>query len=158
MVKIENIRDIDMKNALMRLVEVGLTPMQVIDSELKSKVEKKLFLTQNAIYAKSKGKTLDEADNLISVIIKSHKDENLNSKNYENKKLSSNKDYKQIIEPKITKIIYLNQKLLRIFINNDYYYNINIQNYEIKVAIEESNIFKLENNSNKFASNWFFVK
>ena len=154
MVKIENVRDIDMKNALMRLVEVGLTPMQITDSELKPKIEKKLFLNQNAIYAKSKGKTLDEADNLISVIIESQKYENLNSKNYENKKLSSNKDYKQIIEPKITKIIYLNQKLLRIFINNDYYYNINIQNYEIKVAIEESNIFKLENNSNKFASNF----
>ena len=154
MVKLENIRDIDMRNALMRLVEIGLTPMQILDTESKPKVEKKLFVTKNTIYAKSKGRTLDETENLISSVILSQKYESFSSKNYDNKKLTSNQDYNQIIEPKITRIIYLNQKNIRLFINNDYYYNINLANYETKGTIEESNIFKLENNSTKFAANY----
>ena len=154
MVKIENIKDIDMRNALMRLVEVGISPMQILDSESKAKIDKKIFLQSNSVYAKSKGKTLDEAENLEMKVIESQRYENYCSKNYENKKLSYSKEYKQIIEPKITKIICVNQKLLQIFINNDYYYNINLQNYEIKGTIEESNLYKLENNSSKFAPNF----
>ena len=154
MVKIDNIKDIDMRNALMRLVEVGITPMQILDTESKPKVEKKIFLSTNSVYSKSKGKTLDEAENLISVIIDSQKYENFCSKNYENSKLTYNKDYKQIIDPKITKILYINQKLLKIFINNDYYYNINIQNFETKGTIEESHLIKLENNSSKYAPSY----
>ena len=150
-VKIDNIKDIDMRNALMRLVEVGLSPLQILDSESKAKIDKKIFLQSNSIYSKSKGKTLDEAENLESKIIESVRYENYCSKNYENKKLSYNKEYKQIIEPKITRIICLSHKLLQIFINNDYYYNINIQNFETKGTIEESNLYKLENNSSKFA-------
>ena len=154
MVKIENIKDIDMRNALMRLVEVGISPMQILDSESKAKIDKKIFLQSNSVYAKSKGKTLDEAENLEMKVIESQRYENYCSKNYENKKLSYSKEYKQIIEPKITKIICVNQKLLQIFINNDYYYNINLQNYETKGTIEESNLYKLENNSSKFAPNF----
>ena len=37
MVKIENIKDEDEKNALMRLVEVGVTPIQLLSSESKQK-------------------------------------------------------------------------------------------------------------------------
>ena len=154
MVKIDNIRDIDMRNALMRLVEVGLSPMQIMDSESMPKIEKKLFLQKDQIYAKSKGKTLDEAENLISKIIESQRYENYCSKNYENKKVTYCKDYKQIIEPKITKIICLSHKLLQVFINNDYYYTINIQYYETKGTIEESNLFKLENISSKYAPSY----
>ena len=149
MVKIDNIRDIDMRNALMRLVEVGITPMQILDEESKPKIDKKIFLSSNSIYAKSKGKTLDESENLVCNVINSLKYENLCMKNYENKKLTCNKEYKQKIEPRITKILYINQKLLKIFINNDYCYTINTQNLETKKSIEESTIIKLENNSSK---------
>ena len=86
MVKIDNIRDIDMRNALMRLVEVGITPMQILDEESKPKIDKKIFLSSNSIYAKSKGKTLDESENLVCNVINSLKYENLCMKNYENKK------------------------------------------------------------------------
>ena len=155
MVKIDNIRDIDMRNALMRLVEVGITPMQILDEESKPKIDKKIFLSSNSIYAKSKGKTLDESENLVFNVINSLKYENLCMKNYENKKLTCNKEYKQKIEPRITKILYINQKLLKIFINNDYCYTINTQNLETKKSIEESTIIKLENNSSKFSPNYY---
>ena len=73
MVKIENIKDIDMRNALMRLVEVGISPMQILDSESKVKIDKKIFLQSNSVYAKSKGKTLDEAENLEMKVIESQR-------------------------------------------------------------------------------------
>ena len=154
MVKIDNIKDVDMRNALMRLVEVGLCPMQILDSDSKPRIEKKIFLQQNQIYAKSKGKSLDECENLIMTFIKSQRYENYCVKNYENRKLTSCKDYKQAIEPMITKIICLNQKLLQIFINNEYCYTINLQNFETKGTIEESNLYKLDNYSSKFAPNY----
>lgn len=44
MVKIDNIKDVDMRNALMRLVEVGMTPMQILDVDSKPKLDKKDFL------------------------------------------------------------------------------------------------------------------
>ena len=81
MVKIENIKDIDMRNALMRLVEVGISPMQILDSESKAKIDKKIFLQSNSVYAKSKGKTLDEAENLEMKVIESQRYENYCSKN-----------------------------------------------------------------------------
>ena len=79
-------------------------------------------------------------------------------KNYENKKLTCNKEYKQKIEPRITKISDINQKLLKIFISNDYCYTINIQNLETIKSIEESTIIKLENNSSKFSPNYIINK
>jgi hypothetical protein len=33
MVKVEKIKDLDMRDAMMRLVEVGVTPMQLFDKE-----------------------------------------------------------------------------------------------------------------------------
>ena len=153
MVKLDSIKDPDMRNALLRLVEVGITPIQIFDSDSKPKYDKKTFLQTNSLYAKSKGKTLDEAENLICLFIESQKIENYSVKNYENKKLSYNKEYKQIIEPRISKIVCINYKLLEVFINNNYYYTINLQNYDTKGTIEESNLFKIENNSSKFAPN-----
>ena len=88
-------------------------------------------------------------------MINSLKFENLCMKNYENKKLICNKEYKQKIELRITKILYINQKLLKIFINNDYCYTINTQNLETKKSIEESTIIKLENNSSKSSHNYY---
>ena len=153
MVKIDNIRDIDMRNALMRLVEVGMTPMQILNVDSKPKIDKNEFLLKNSIYSLSKGNTLDESNKLISVIIESQKYNFFSTKNYENQKNSLNKDVSQVIEPIITKIICINPKLLKVFINNNYFYTINLQNHENKGMIEESNIFNIENISTKYAPN-----
>ena len=157
-VKIENIKDIDMRNALMRLVEVGVTPMQILDVDSKPKIDKKEFLLKNKIYSLSKGSTLDESTKLATVVLESQKYNNFSSKYYENHKNTYNKEFHQTIEPEITKIICVNPKLLKIFLNNNYYYTINLQNHENKGTIEESNIFKIENNSSKFAPSYQISK
>ena len=157
-VKIENIKDIDMRNALMRLVEVGVTPMQILDVDSKPKIDKKDFLLKNKNYSLSKGNTLDESTKLISIVLESQKYNYFSTKYYENPKNTYNKEFHQVIEPIITKIICVNPKLLKIFINNNYFYTINLQNHENKGTIEESNISKLDNNSSNFAPSYQMSK
>ena len=158
MVKIDNIKDVDMRNALMRLVEVGVTPMQIMDVDTKPKIDKKEFLAKNKNYSLSKGNTLDESTKLISIVLESQKYNYFSSKNYDNLKNTFNKEFHQVIEPIITKIICINPKLLKIFINNNFYYTINLQNHETKGIIEESNISNLENYSSKYAPNYQITK
>ena len=158
MVKIESIKDVDMRNALMRLVEVGVTPMQILDVDSKPKIDKKEYLLKNSVYSLSKGFTLDESTKLTSQMFETQKMTFFTSKYYENYKNSYCKEYKQVVEPKITKIICINPKLLKIFINNSYFYTINLQNHENKGIIEESNLFKIENISSKYAPNYQISK
>ena len=154
MVKIDNIKDVDMRNALMRLVEVGMTPMQILDVDSKPKLDKKDFLIKNPIYSTSKGNTLDESTKLVSTIIETQKYKLFSDKLYENPKNTFNKEIQQVVQPIISKIIFVNQKLLKIFINDKYYYTMNFQNHDNKGIIEESNIFKIENYSSKYAPNY----
>ena len=151
MVKIDNIKDNDMRNALMRLVEVGMTPMQILNADSKPKIDKKDYLLKNSTYSLSKGNTLDESTQLISTIIESEKFNLFSTKYFENNKNSHNKNINQIVEPIITKIICINPRNLKIFLNNNYYYSINLQNHENKGTIEESNILRIENYSSKYA-------
>ena len=86
MVKIDNIKDSDMRNALMRLVEVGMTPMQILNADSKPKIDKKDYLLKNSTYSLSKGNTLDESTELISTIIESEKYNLFSTKYFENNK------------------------------------------------------------------------
>jgi WD40 repeat protein len=146
-----------MRNALMRLVEVGVTPMQILEVDSKPKIDKKEFLLKNKNYSLSKGNTLDESIKLKCVILETQKYNFFSTKNYENTKNTYNKEIHQIIEPIITKIICVNPRLLKIFINNNYFYTINLQNHETKGIVEESNISKIENNSSKYAPNYQII-
>ena len=155
MVKIENIKDVDMRNALMRLVEVGVTPMQVSATDSKIKLDKKDFLIKNHIYAQSKGNLLDESSKLVCTILESQKYKLICSKCYDNGKHTHNKEYSsEYIYPIINKIVCVSHKLLKIFTNNNYWYTIkipNLENKNNKGIIEESNLFKYENTSSKYA-------
>ena len=54
-VKIDSFKDIDTRNTLMRLVEVGVTPLQLFDVECKPKIEKDILLTKDPLYSNNKG-------------------------------------------------------------------------------------------------------
>ena len=43
MVRIDNIKDLDMRDSMMRLVEVGVTPSQIFDKDSKCKIDKKKY-------------------------------------------------------------------------------------------------------------------
>ena len=154
MVKIDKIEDLDSRNALMRLVETGVTPFQLFDEESRQKIDKNTFFSKNSIYSSSKDNFLEECKSLKALSMKSAKYTSINNALYQNNKNSTNKEIKQEVSLKISKIIYLSPNNLRIFTNNNSWYNLkfNISN-ELKIE-EESNSIEVENNSNKFASSY----
>ena len=153
MVRIDKYKDIDMRDAMMRLVEVGITPNQIFDKDSKVKIDKK-ELFKNKIYSFAIGLFLDESNKLSKFYITSS-NYKLLSQVYENDKLTyNNKDYKQLIYPNIIAIKCINPKYLKIFTNNNSWYNIKISNNDNKLHIEEGTIYKYENNSSKFAPSY----
>ena len=154
MVKIEKINDIDMRDARMRLVEVGVTPMQIFDKDSKGKIERKELL-KNKVYSYAIGIFLDESSKLNKYYITSSKYKLIYTLHYENNKLTYNKDYKEIIYPTIIAIKCINSKYLKIFTNNNnYWYNLKLSFHDNKLHIEESNIYLYENNSSKYAPSY----
>ena len=154
MVKIDNIEDSDSRNALMRLVEIGVTPFQLFDNESKQKVDKNIIITKNNIYSYSKDSFLEESSSINSSKITSTKYNSINNNIYQNHKYTSNKEIKQEIFQKIAKIIWLSPNNLKIITNTNYYYNLKYNMAgEIKIE-EESNSIEIENNSNKFAPSY----
>ena len=150
MVKIDKIKDIDERDSMMRLVEVGVTPFQIFDKDSRGKIDRKELLKQN-IYSYAKGIFLDESNKLNKFYISSSNYNLICSRLYENTNFTHNKDFKQIIYPSIIAIKCLNPKNLKIFTNNNYWFNIKITNHENKIHLEESDIFEIENNSSKYA-------
>ena len=150
MVKIDKFTNIDMRDAMMRLVEVGVTPMQIFDKESKSRLdEKKLF--KNNIYSFAKGLFLDDKKcKLNKFYITSKNYKSLYNK-YENYKLTDNRDYKEKVFPEIIAIKCINPKNLKIFTNKNAWYNIKITNHDNKPIFEEKNINYYQNNSSKYS-------
>ena len=150
MVKIDKIKDIDMRDAMMRLVEVGVTPNQILDKDSKGKIEKKELL-KNKIYSYATGIFLDESKKLNKYYLTSAKYKLMYTEKYENDKLTQNKDYQEIIYPTIIAIKCINPKNLKIFTNTNNWYNIKITNHDNKLHLDEGNFYKYENNSSKYA-------
>ena len=154
MVKIEKIKDIDMRDAMMRLVEVGVTPMQIFDKESKGKVDEKKIMKNN-IYSLAKGLFLDDIKcklnkfYIISAIYKS-----IYNDSYVNYKLTDNSEYKEVVFPEIIAIKCINPKNLKIFTNKNSWYNIKISNHDNKPIFEEKSINYYHNNSSKYSPNF----
>ena len=146
-VKIDSIKDIDSRNALMRQYEMGVTPFQIFESESKNKIEN----SQNI--------TLDESKNLTFKTMNLIKFKSLKNKEYENHKVASDKIYKEenLTYLKIAKISFIENEKLKIFTNKNHWYTIKIEpdeknnNNNNILKIEESNINNYSNNSTKYA-------
>ena len=151
MVKVEKIKDLDMRDALMRLFEVGVTPMQIFDKESKPKIEEKKLMKNN-IYSLAKGLFLDDKKcKLNKFFITSNNYKSIYHKLYENYKLTDNRDYQEEIYPQIISIKCINPKNLKIFTNKNSWYFIKISNHDNKPIFEEKNINLYQNNSSEFA-------
>jgi hypothetical protein len=151
-VKISSIKDVDSRNALMRLYEMGFTPIQIFEAESKNK-------NKNNIHS-----TLDKSKNLITKKIISKHFNNLKNKEYENNKYN-NTMYKEennlLSSLKIIKIVYIDDERIKIFTNKNHWYIIKIEEDIIKsshtnnaIKIEESNVNKYFSNSTKYACSY----
>ena len=151
-VKIDSIKDIDSRNALMRLYEMGVTPFQIFESESKNKIKN----YQNT--------TLDESKNITFKLIKSSRFKQLNNI-YDENKQSDKKDKEEInintSSLKIVKMDFIDSEKLIIFTNKNQWYTLKINQDDInsknnkELKMEESNYNKFKNNSIKFACSYF---
>ena len=136
MVKIENIADIDQRNSLMGLVEVGITPKQIFKKETFQRNER----------ASRKWKYLYESKQLfmLSIVIPEYED--ISKKAYK----LINKENNKFNFPKIIKLkcIGFNEILL---INEINYVNkIRLKNTADKIIIEEKEYFQIPNISSEY--------
>ena len=148
MVKIENIKEDDEKNALMRLVEVGVTPIQLLTNESKERGDIKQILSKPP-YCYSKGPFLWESTDLKSFNITMYKYQKLIQK--------LGIDYKKndsLIYPRIIKMKALNKNELKILTNCNYWFNLKFIRNENKYLIEESSLSELFNISSKYGSSY----
>ena len=140
-VKIDSIKDIDSRNALMRQYEMGVTPFQIFESESKNKMKNNL------------NNTLDESKNITFKTMNLTKFKSLKNKEYENSK----EDNIILSYLKIAKIISIENEKLKIFTNKNHWSTIKIEPDEINnsnnntLKIEESNFNNYFNNSTKYA-------
>ena len=151
MVNIENIKDEDQKNALMRLVEVGVTPIQIFSSESKAKIDLKEILAK-APHSNSKELFLWECKELGCFKISMYKYHKIIQKLINDYK--QYKDSDSLILPRIIKIKAISKNEYRIFTNCNFWYSIKIIKNENKYTIEESSLSELTNISSKFAPSY----
>ena len=151
MVKIENIKDEDEKNALMRLVEVGVTPIQLLSSESKVRNEISQTLTKSP-YSFSKGPFLSESTELKCFNLSMYKYQKLIQKL--NSDYKQNKDSANLILPRINKIKAIHKNEVRIFTNCNFWFNLKFVRNENKYIIEESSLIELFNISSKYAPSY----
>jgi hypothetical protein len=157
MVDIEKITDLNTRTSFMRLYETGVTPIQIFEHEIKSKVN----YHNNLI-------TLDEGKNFVVKFIRSNKFSSLKSQNYENNKYSRDFSYKEenlkSSHLKIIKIIPLDNLSIRVVTNEGYFYDIKIEDdnspkYDMLKIVENLSLFyEYKNNSTKFACSYIMSK
>ena len=150
-VKIENIKEEDEKNALMRLAEVGVTPIQLLTSESKARNDINQTLSKSP-YSYSKGPFLSECTELKSF--------NINMNKYQKIMHKLNSDYKPNKEseikilPRLTAIKAINKNELKIFTNCSYWFHLKFSKNEKNYTIEESSLTELFNISSKYAPSY----
>ena len=137
-VNIEKIDDIDSRNALLGMVEMGMTPLKLLNEEAKEKLSIFKYQLNNNLNL-SKGLELTDGNEFICI--------ELISKNYDNIVNIFKSDYKQKIFPKIEKIMFYDYKTLIIFTNTNYYYKMKINITESFIKGEDNNLIKIENNN-----------
>ena len=158
MVKINDITDPDSRNALMRLIEIGVTPLQIFAIDSKQKTDKKQFLEKSNIFLNAKGNFIYEKKELKCKIMKSNNFNNIKKKLYENDKCSKNPVYaldkNSYGNIRIIKMKQIEHNNLKVYTNTNQWYNIKYSIGNKDISIEESNITDVDNNSSKFANSY----
>ena len=151
MVKIDEIKDVDAKNALMRLVEVGVTPKQIFSSDSSARNDINKTLSKHP-YSNSKGPFLSECIDLKSFNISMYKYHKIIQKL--NADYKQNKDNYNTIFPRLTIIKAINKNELKVITNCNYWFNVKFVRNENKYTIEESTLTELVNISSKYSPSY----
>ena len=142
MVKIDSVTDYDARNALMRLVEVGVTPKQIFKNETKQRNDKIMI----------KGNYLYQTQKLSKITLVCQKYEEIQKKLYTNNTL--NKDYIEQIFPKIIKIKWIGYNELLLLNNTNFITRLKFKKSSEKYIVDEKNILQVMNISSKFAPSY----
>ena len=137
MVKIDKIADIDERNALMRLVEVGITPRQIFKKETSQRNER----------ASRKWKYLYESKKLFMFSIIIPKYDNI-SKNIIK---TNNKEINNYNFPKIIKIKYIGINEVLLINELNIVNKMKFKNTADKFIIEEKEYFQISNVSSEYS-------
>ena len=158
MVKIDDITDPDSRNALMRLVEIGVTPFQIFATDTKPQLDKKQFLEKSPKYLNAKGSFIYENKPLTCKIMKSNNFNNIKKKIYENEKCTKNKEYaldkNDYGNIRIIKINQIEHNNIKIYTNTNQWYNIKYSPNSKDLSPEESVPIDIDNNSSKLANSY----
>ena len=156
MVKIDDITDLDSRNALMRLIEIGVTPLQIFAADTKQQLDKKQFLEKSPIFLNAKGSFVYENKPLTCKIMKSNNFNNIKKKIYDNEKCTKNKEYaldkNDYGNIRIIKIKQIEHNNIKIYTNTNQWYNIKYSPNSKDLSPEESSPIDVDNNSSKFAN------
>ena len=136
MVKIDKNVDVDERNALMRLVEVGITPKQIFKKETSQRNER----------VSRKWKYLYESKKLFMFSIVIPKYDDISKKI----KKSINKETNKFNFPKITKLKYAGSNEILLINELNYVNKIKLKNTADKFIIEEKEYFQVSNISSEY--------
>ena len=159
MVKLDDITDPDSRNALMRLIETGVTPLQIFAGDSKQQLDKKQFLEKSNIYLNAKGNFIYDNKKLTSKIMKSNNFNNIIKKIYENEKVSNkNKVYaldkNNFGHLRIIKMMQIEHNNIKVYTNTNHWYNIKYSPNSKDLSPEESSLNEVNNNSSKYANSY----
>ena len=159
MVNLNDITDPDSRNALMRLIETGVTPLQIFAADSKPQLDKKQFLEKSNIYLNAKGNFIYENKKLSSKIMKSNNFNNIKKKIYENEKISNkNKVYaldkNDFGHLRIIKMMQIEHNNIKVYTNTNHWYNIKYSPNSKDLSPEESSLNEVDNNSSKYANSY----
>ncbi len=149
----------DSRNALMRLIEIGVTPLQIFATDSKQKFDKKQILEKSPLFLNAKGTFIYEKKDLTCKIMKSNNFNNIKKKLYENDKLCKKKEVYALDKNnygniRIIKMKQIEHNNLKVYTNTNQWYNIKYSPNSKDLSAEESNINDIDNNSSKIANSY----
>ena len=151
MVKIEE-ADPEIRESLMRLIEIGVTPYKIFFNENKERMNKNEFIKKSPIYSSSKGNFLFENEELMNISFESNNYKLLNEKFNFKEKVGGNDDYLKIIG--IIPVNNIAKNYLLIFTNSNQFYDTKYNILNEDVVIEENKIYLIKNNSSKYSCSY----
>ena len=158
MVIIDDIIESENRNALMRLIEIGVTPLQIFSNDTKQQMDKKQCLEKSSIYLNAKGNFIYENKKLTCKIMKSNNFNKIIKKFYENEKHYKNKknslDKNDFGNLRIIKMAQIEHNNIKIYTNTNHWYNIKYSSNSKDLSPEESTPIEVDNNSSKYSNSY----